>query len=467
MPADRPRPAQLTYRAERLAFRIPANLCDRLQRLGQEAGVTTHMALLSVFQMLLARYTRRDNVAVGVPAAARNRSELEGLIGFFVNTLVLRADLSGEPSFRDVLAAPAPRPSRLTSTRTSPSNGWWRKYGRSVKRNRNPLVQVLFQYVDWPPPDFHRSGLQATPLPDPGLLVRFDLELHMHPCEGAIEGEILFATDLFNHDTIERFAGHYRNLLEAALANPDDPVSKLPLLGENERSKIASWNNTSTEYPRDLSLVDLFELRTKHAPEAPAVLERGRVLSYGELASRAENLAAKLRRSGVGPGTNVGLLFERSADAVVTMLAVLKTGAAYVPIDLEYPARHQALILHDCKAIALLTSQTTDACSHIGYAGAIIELKGDSADCVMIDKRDECPSRCSPRPNDPAYVIYTSGSTGEPKGVVVPHRAVARLVLGTDYVQFGPSDRVAKPPPSPSTPRPSKFGEHCSTVHLS
>ena len=438
LPADRARPALLSYEGNRLDFTLSPELVTRLQALCEAAGVTRHMALLAAFQAMLGRLTGRNDLAVGVPTAGRPLPELEGLVGFFVNTLVMRADLSGTPSYRELLERTRQASLDAQEHDAVPFERLVEELQPDRHRNRNPLVQVVFQYLDamdWEPlaPD-----LRAAPFVAPTARVRFDLELHMQPLGTGLAGAFYYSTDLFDRPTIERFARRLERFLTAALMEPNQPLAAVSLVGPDEHALLDQWNATEVDYPATSTVHGLFSQQAARMPEAKALVFGATSLSYGELDRLSSGLAARLRLLGAGPGTVIALGLPRSWQQVMTLLGILKSGAAYLPLDPANPAERNATILAEARATALVTNAETYAkLPATGLPTLLLDdWDADSETAFSVE-----PVSAETSSWELAYVMYTSGSTGVPKGVMVEHRSIARLVFGQSYASFGP-DRV-------------------------
>jgi amino acid adenylation domain-containing protein len=412
LPLDRPRTAARTFRGERVPLDIPAEVTERLRQHGRERSASLFMVLLAGFQAWLSRLGAGEDLVTGVPVANRSHPGTEGLIGFFVNTLPLRADLSGDPGFGEL----------IERTRETALGAFARQdlpFERLVQELRPerslayaPLFQVMFSLHNVPMPALELPGLAFRPWEtDPGT-AKFDLLLEMNEATG-LQGSLEHASDLFDRTTAERLAGHLRVLLEAAAENPDLPLSELPLLTPAERRQLVEWSGQKASFPF-VCLHHLFEAQVKERPDAIAV-DR---LTYAELDRQANHLARHLRRLGVGPETRVALRHQRTPGLIVGILGILKTGGAYVPIDPAWPEERARLILED--------------------AGAAITVDEELlAACPGSDEPLDVPVS----PENLAYVIYTSGSTGQPKGTLVTHANVARLLSATEpWFGFGPED---------------------------
>jgi amino acid adenylation domain-containing protein len=462
LPTDRPRPAVQSYRGAALPVQLPRALSEALAALSRQEGVTLFMTLLAAFQALLWRYTGQDDIVVGSPIAGRTRAEIAPLIGFFVNTLVLRTDLSGEPTFRELLGRVREMTLGAYAHQDMPFDKLVDELQPERDMSRSPLFQVMFALQNTPMPALSLAEVTLSPLEAARPTAKFDLTLMLEEAREGIRGTLEYRTDLFDRATIERMAGHYRTLLEGIVEAPGRQVSELPMLTAEELHEIlVAWNDTGTDYPADRCVHELFEAQAERTPDAVAVVFGDRQLSYRELNQRANQLAHQLRSlgvgriggiggiggaggaggaGGVGPATLVGLCVERSLEMVVGMLGILKAGGAYVPLDPNYPRERLAFMLEDTGAPVLLTqARLLDSLPEHGVQRLCLDTGWEAVARESVDD-----PRGGAGSSSLAYVIYTSGSTGKPKGVAVTHQAIARLVCNTDYISLGPSDVVAQ-----------------------
>jgi len=421
LPTDHPRPAIETHRGARQAFVIPDGLARRLMELSRAEGATLFMTLLAAFSVLLSRYSGQRDLVLGTPIAGRSRPELEGLIGFFVNTLVLRMDVSGQPSFRELLLRVKETALEAYAHQDVPFERLVEELRPERDLGRNPLFQVMFVLQNAPRQDLALPGLRVTPLEIERNAAQFDVSLHLRPRPEGLVGFFEYATDLFEAGTIERMAGHFVRLLTGVVTDPACRITELPLLTEGELSRLAEWNATAQSYPA-VCVQDLIWERGCQVSERVAVECGGRRLSYGELLERAEALARHLRGLGVGPGERVGIYLERSLELVVSVLGVLRAGGAYVPLDPGYPRERLEYMVED-SGLRVLLSQRELAGSEPRGAGAVLYVDGEwgEAGHGPVGWREA-------EGEDLAYVIYTSGSTGKPKGVAVRHRSLVNLL---------------------------------------
>jgi amino acid adenylation domain-containing protein len=425
LPTDRPRPSAQSYRGSWQEATIPAREATPLRELAQREGVSLFMVLLSGFKALLHRYTGVEDLVVGTPVSGRHHDETAPLLGFFSNTLALRTDLSEDPSFAELLGRVRETMLGALAHQELPFEKLVEALNPERARSHSPIFQVLFGYDIVNSRQRSLAGASAEQLPVPGWeSARFDLSIVVHDLpDGALHLNIGYA-DVFDGSTVERLVGHLRTLLQAAASDPSQPLSRLPVLTAQERrTMLADWNATKSPYRREC-LHELFAAQAARSPEAVAVQAESGQMTYGELERRSNQLAHELIAAGVAPGGLVGMCLERSLELPVAMLAVLKAGAAYVPIDPSYPPERQELMLVDTGASVLLTEAR-----FVGVAS----IEGMALVCVDANRE-----RIAARPAEPpeiavdceqrAYVIYTSGSTGRPKGVEITHRSVANLI---------------------------------------
>ncbi|HEX5708787.1 MAG TPA: amino acid adenylation domain-containing protein, partial [Pyrinomonadaceae bacterium] len=425
LPTDRPRSAAQIARGGAVPVSIPAQLTDALKALSLQEGATLFMTLLAAWQTLLRRYANEDDVIVGSPVANRNREEIEDLIGFFVNTLALRTDMSGDPTFREVLR----RVRRVTLEAYAHQDIPFEKLVEELQPERslgrNPFFQVLFALQNAPMGALELPGLTLKLEEFESGTARFELEFHLREHDGGMRGELLYNSDLYDAATAERMVEHFQMLLEGVVRDPDENVSALPLLAEAEEQQLlVEWNRTATPYQRELCVHEMFARQAERAPDEIAILFDGTEVSYRELNRRANRLAHHLQKSGVGPDSVVGICFERSIEMLVSVLGVLKAGGAYLPLDPEYPQARLAFMLADSRARVLLTQSSLSGRVPAGEA-KVIRLDAEWAE---VEKESGENPESLATPGNLAYVIYTSGSTGKPKGVAMPHRPLVNLV---------------------------------------
>ncbi|MEO6193537.1 MAG: amino acid adenylation domain-containing protein, partial [Thermoanaerobaculia bacterium] len=442
LPFDHPRPAVESFRGATETFALPVELARALSALTRRRGATQAMTLLAGFTALLGRFAGCEDVAIGMAIANRTRREVEGLIGFFVNTLVLRADLSGTPGFAQLVGRVRETSLASYAHQDLPFERLVEELQPERSLSRNPLIQVTCAYQNFPRAEAEVRGLTLS-LPEEGKVsggtAKLDLSLFLFEDGDRLTGALEYNSEIFEAASMLRLLRCFENLLAAAVADPEAPVAFLPLLGAAERHQLFhEWNDSATAWPATSSFQELFLEHVRRAPDTPAVIAGAASLSYADLNRRADGLARALRRRGAGPGSFAGLCVERSAEAVVALVAILKTGAAYVPLDPDYPAERLALMMDDCDLRLLVVDETTRALLPQGLlAGRECLTPGETEEGEALETGGLDGQAL-------AHVIYTSGSTGRPKGVALAHRAVVRLVRETNYAHLGPGDRVAQ-----------------------
>ncbi|HEX6913385.1 MAG TPA: condensation domain-containing protein, partial [Longimicrobium sp.] len=425
LPIDRPRPPTATEGGVRHPLVIPADVAAALQALSHAEGATLFMTLLAAWQLLLSRYTGQEDVSVGSPIAGRNRLETEGLIGFFVNTLVLRTDLGGTPSFRALLGRVRDATLGAYQHQDIPFEKLVEELAPERSLSHTPLFQAMFTLQNNPQGELRLGGLKAELLSVGAETVKFDLALTLSEFRGELTGSIAYRAELFEPRTIERMSAHFRALLDGILADADRPAARIPFLGQAERRALLELGVAEApDRPTEVCIHRLFEDHAAANPEAPA-LACGEVrLTAGELNARANRLAHRLRKMGVGPDVAVGMLLERGADSVVALMGILKSGGAYLALDATLPAERLRYLLQDSRAAALVTrGATADGLPLDGVPVVRVE------DETLAEERADDPES-GVLPRHLAYTVYTSGSTGRPKGVGTEHRHLMAYVAG-------------------------------------
>ncbi|ASS74119.1 hypothetical protein CIG75_03350 [Tumebacillus algifaecis] len=433
LPTDRPRPPMQTHNGAQLTFRLPQKVGDQLTALSQKQGATLFMTLLAAFQTLILHYSGQEDFAVGTPIANRNRQDTESIIGFFVNTLALRADLSGNPTFLELIGRAKDAALGAYANQDVPFEKIVEELETDRDLSRSPVFQVVFGLQNFEQSKIELAGLTFEPVADTGTTSKFDLSLLMSEHEDqSIGGTFEYNSDLFEASTIERMLHQFVQLTAALVENPAQRVGELSLLTTAEREQlVVEWNRTASAYP-GASLQELFEAQAAAIPDAVAVVSGNDSLTYRQLNERANQIAHHLKALGVGPDALVGLCIERSLEMVTALLAIIKAGGGYVPIDSDYPQERIAFMLEDTN-VSVLVTQSALAEKLPLPDSHVICLDRDMQ--LFADQSTDNPN-CATTQDNLAYVIYTSGSTGRPKGVLVPQRGVVRLVKNTNYMQM-------------------------------
>jgi amino acid adenylation domain-containing protein len=430
LPTDRPRPTTHSWHGATEELIFESQVRAALKEFAQSEGATLFMVSMAAFQALLWRYTSQDSILVGTPTAARSQIEIENLVGFFVNTLVFRADFTPDVTFRDLVRQVRACALEAYAHQDVPFEKLVEELVPQRSMNTSPLFQVMFTFQNIPKQVFEISGLKMKELEFETGIAKFDLAVEAFEDDEDDEFHCRFEynTDLFEKQTVLRELGHFRNLVNAVLKNPDEPLARIALMDEREREQtVVEWNNTATDYPRDLRIHSAFERQAARTPDRTALVFQGEKIPYWRINEDANRLAHYLIKKGVGPGNLVGVSIERSPELTVALLGVLKTGAAYVPLDPSYPLERLASTLEDTRAECVLSNN-----------GIGKKLPDTVRNLILLDSEAE-PIR-SESPLNPvmnmmglsrverAYVLYTSGSSGRPKGVEGTHRgAINRM----------------------------------------
>lgn len=446
LPTDRPRSSIQSIKGAHYTHFLSKRLTQALKRFSQQESVTLFMTLLAVFKVLLHRYTHQTDIAVGTPIAGRTHTEIENLIGFFVNTLVLRTDLSGNPPFSAF----------LNQVRETTLNAYdhqdipFEKLVQELKVERDPsgspLFRVAFALQNMPRHQLTLQGLSLTSIDVDTATAKFDVTVHIMEENSGLRVMVKYNTDLFNTETINRMMKHYEHLLAAVVEYPEKQVSELPLLSEKEHHQLLiEWNNTGTDYPKDRCVHPLFEARVERTPDAVALVCGDRQLTYRQLNDQSNRLAHYLKNLGVRHASLVGVCLERSIEMIVGFLGILKAGGAYVPLDMSYPKVRLRFMVKDSQIAALITRRDLFAEKQLVFgSSASVKIVCVDRDWDAISRENETNPTMSGTAESLAYITYTSGSTGSPKGVVIPHRAITRLIVNTNYIQLDASDVIAQ-----------------------
>jgi amino acid adenylation domain-containing protein/non-ribosomal peptide synthase protein (TIGR01720 family) len=435
LPTERIRTALSSFKGERQGFSLANALTAQLKRLSQQEGVTLFTMLLTCFKVLLFRYADQTDIAVGTMKHNRTRKEVEPLIGMFMNTLVLRSDLSDNPGFRELLQDVRKTCLDAYTHQELPFDRLVDDLHPERELGQNPLFQVAIIYHNTPDQTFRLPDLEIRPFEfsDVGPYQlgndtsKFDLTLTLVQSDGEIQGMMEYSTDVFNRTSIGRMIGHLQTLIESVVANPEQRIGELSLMGDRERQEIINMGfGPTSKYPKDQCFQEVFAQQVTKNSKAAAVVFEDQSLTYHELNTRANQLAHYLQRHGVGPEVRVGLCLNRSIEMIVAVLGIFKAAGAYVPMDPDYPQERLAFMARDADLRVILTQEKFQ--KHLSYLGG--EHIHLDVDWPVIGQERESNPVSQGSADSLAYVIFTSGSTGRPKGVEVEHRQVLNYVDG-------------------------------------
>jgi amino acid adenylation domain-containing protein len=423
LPADRPRPPLRSDSGAVISFNLPPELTGKLKNLAQREGATLFMTLLAAFQLLLSRYSGQTDVLVGTPVANRGYKEIEPLIGNFVNTLVMRIDLSGNPSFRELLARVRDLAIGAYTHQDVPFERLVSELHAERDLSRTPLFQVMMVLQNTPLVDLKLKEIELRSEETDNGTAKFDLTVMLTESEDGIDGKWEYSTDLFDAITIERMVAHFQILLEGVVTNDLQPISEINILADSEQQQLKEFNQTRADYAREEYLHQLFEAQVEKTPAAIAVSSEAGQLSYQEVNQRANRLAHYLRQLGVGPEKPVAILLERRPELIVSLLAVLKAGGAYLPLDPAYPSERLRFMLEDTGAAVVISEERLrDRWPNT----RVVSIDGAAA--TSIAQQSEANPQPWARAENLSHIIYTSGSTGRPKGVAITHGSVVNFL---------------------------------------
>ena len=426
IPTDHPRRSDQTFTGTYISLDLTKPLLNKLQHLSATENATLYMLCLAAFKVLLNRYSGQTDIAIGSPVANRHWPDVQSMVGTFVNTLVLRTDLSGDPTFRELLRRVRDVALEGYAHQDLPFEMLVRDLAPTRTVNRMPLVQVLFNFGNAPFERVKFSGLSLSPFEIDRGASQFDLSLSIDTMASG-KAFLEFNTDLFDYDHMALLLKHYHELLKSVFAAPDTPISSLHMLTSAEKQQILhEWNATDTPLPRDVSTVSLFELQARNNPESLAVISEESTLTYNELNNKANQLAFSLRHLGVVPDSLVGVALDRTADLLIVFLGIMKAGGSYLPLDPQGPPERFAYMLLNSNAPILATQR------HLSreipdYQGTIFYIDDDISENILAIDQAELPHPNFSQSNL-AYVIFTSGSTGQPKGVEIEQRSLMNFL---------------------------------------
>ncbi|MFD1676439.1 amino acid adenylation domain-containing protein [Alicyclobacillus fodiniaquatilis] len=436
LPTDYPRPSVQHFEGATLDFAADSDLWYGLKRLMDETGTTPHMVLMAAFAVLLARYSRQEEIVVGLPIAGRTHPDVESVVGMFVNTLAIRNHPSFRKSYREFLMEVKDTSFQAYKHQDYPFEELVESLQLVRDRSHHPMFNVMFTMQNMSSLTVRTELLSCEPYPFDKRVARFDLVLYAYLQDEKLTFELEYATALFTEETVQRMADHLMQILRETTQNPDVLIGEIDMVSIAVKHRIFNeFNNTKSDYPEEQLIAQLFEEQVRAAPDQVAIVHGEQQVTYRELNEKANRLARMLRTNGVKSDCVVGIMLEKSIDMIVAVVAVVKSGGAYLPIDPDYPSERIEYMFQNSDARVLLT--TSEWIKEIKFAGQVIDVQEVTNSSESEHNLDMCGS-----PQNLAYIMYTSGSTGLPKGVMVEQRSIIRLVKSTNYVDLQPEDRV-------------------------
>ena len=422
---DYTRPVLQSFEGDSICFELDSRLARGLKEIARETNTTLYMVMLAAYNVLLSRYSGQDDIIVGTPVAGRQHGDIENTVGMFVNTLAMRNYPKGDMTFKEFLPEVKKNTLQAFENQDYMFEDLVERLNIPRDLSRNPLFDTMFVLQNMNYSSLEMNGFHLTPLKFDQKVSMFDLTLEAVEHDEVINLEFEYCTKLFKEETIARMVGHFTNLVKSIVDAPDKTLSELNILSNEEREKVLSeFNNTQVLYPQDKTLNVLFEEQVLRKPDSIALVLGDKQLTYRELNEKANSIAGMLQGKGIKSGSIVGLVADESFEMIIGIIGILKSGAAYVPVDLSFPADRINYIFIDSGADVLLTmSKYKDIVA--GFGGEIIEL-----DSAMTSSDDGVTLENESSPSDAAYMIYTSGTTGMPKGVIIEHKSIVNQLIG-------------------------------------
>ncbi|NOU89221.1 amino acid adenylation domain-containing protein [Paenibacillus sp. LMG 31460] len=439
LPTDYARPAVQSFEGNHLTLQAEKRILEGIKRIAAETGTTLYMVLLAAYNVLLSKYSGKEDIVVGTPTAGRSHADVEGIIGMFVGTLAMRNKPEGHKTFKRFLAEVRLNAMMAYTHQDYPFESLLEKLNIVRDISRNPLFDTMFMVQNIDVQEAGFDELHVEPFAVENYISKFDLSLEAKEAANGLTVHIEYSTNLFERETVERMGRHYLVLLESIVQEPERKLAELDMLSEEERRQIlVDFNDTQTDYPSEMTIAALFERQAQQTPDHPAIVWKGQQLTYRQLNEQANRLARTLIAQGVGPDHVVGLMAEHKLELMVGLLGILKAGGAFLLLDLDVPVERMKYMLEDSGARIILTErhlrQQTTAFAFVQVIILDDEVVPHDNDCSNLE--------LSGSSRDLAYVIYTSGSTGKPKGVLNEQRSVVRLVKETNYVQWSADERI-------------------------
>ena len=437
LPTDYERPHLQSFEGNTISFEIEGEIIKGLKNLTRSTGSTVQMVLLSAFNILLSKYSGSEDVVIGVPIAGRPHAQLQNIMGMFVNTLALRNIPEGNKKYIDFINEVKENSLNAYENQSYQLEALVEKLNINRDSSRNPLFDVVFNMMDLSDDNnIELTDIGLKPYNSQSVISKFDITLHAAENRHKLCFALEYCTKLFKRETIEKLSKDYANILDIIIKTPEINLKDIDMLTTEEKELILDkFNDTTIEYPDKKTIQELFEEQVMKTPNKPAVVFEGEQLTYEELNEKCNSIASLLREKGVKPDVLVGIMVEKSLDMIIAILGVLKSGAAYLPIDPSYPRERIEYMLEDSKVNIILSSDS--AMKDLDFKGEILDLKKAELNKQVKDNPEIINSS-----KDLAYVLYTSGTTGRPKGVMVEHKSVVRLIKNTNYIEFNGEDRI-------------------------